>query len=252
MVFRGYIVPPGVGSGGAIDLSTQTLLIPVEFPDPEPLPATFIGGFTTCRVTLLGLYETPEDLDEDERHRREIEAYHTLYTYAAQFVRSGDTADVELVMGPDVGETPTRGAEEGDFDALLVPNPINTLSRILVPVRDRTFAESIGDFVGTLDEHDILHTTLFHVAEAEEGVEEGARLLASVRDELADAGVPGTSIDTEVRVSDDPAFPIGEAASGYDLIIMGETEASGYERVFGRTYESVADATDLPIVVVRE
>lgn len=235
-------------------MSQKRLLIPVEFPDPEPLPTTFVGGFTTCKVILLGVYEMPPDVDPDERHRREIEAYHGLYSLANQFVRRGDTAAVELAMGEDVADAPSRVAEERDVNAVLIPNPITSLGRMLLPIREREFAAPIADFVGTLDPENVIHTTLLHVTDDETAVEEGEELLADVKRHLVDAGFPEVSIDRDVVVSDDPSFAISQAARDHDLIIMGETEteAPPVRRVFGRTYDSIAEQTDHPVVVVRK
>ncbi|WP_327053541.1 universal stress protein [Halomicrococcus gelatinilyticus] len=102
-----------------------TVLIPVEFPDPDPLPSTFIDGLTACKVVLLGAYELSPDVDPDDRQRKEV-------------------------------------------------------------------------------------------------------------------------------VSDDPSFEIGQAMRDYDLLVMGETQESPLERVFGRTYESTAEQTHRPIIVVQE
>ncbi|MFC4358314.1 universal stress protein [Halobium salinum] len=233
-------------------MTEETLLIPVEFPDPMALPSTFVSGFTDCRVLLVGVYETPDDIDPDERQRREIEAYNTLYSYANQFVRAGDVAEVELVMGEDVADAPSRIAEERDVDALLVPNPITALDDVLISVRDPEFVDPIGRFVGMLDEDVLLHSTLFSAAESEAAVEEKRGLLGELEDRMVEAGFNRTTIDAEVAVSDDPPFAISEAARDHDLIIMGETQDSEFERVFGATYQSIADETDHPIVVVRK
>lgn len=233
-------------------MDTQCLLIPLEFPDPDPLPSTFVGGFTTCEITLLGLYELPDDIDPDERQRREVEAYHFLYSLANDFVRSGDIANVELEVGTDLADKPTEIAEERDLEAVLVPNPITSLGRVLVAVRDQEFAEPIADFVGTLDAENIIHTKLLHVADSEADVAEGEALLSRVRDHIVDAGYPEVSTESEVVVSDDPSFAISQAARNYDLIVMGETEESSRERIFGKTYNSIADQTDEPVVVVRK
>ncbi|MFC6723811.1 hypothetical protein ACFQE1_05340 [Halobium palmae] len=232
-------------------MTRETLLIPVEFPDPTPLPSTFVGGFTSCKVLLVGVYELPADTDSDERQRREIEAYNTLYSYANQFVRAGDTAEVELVMGEDVGDTPSRIAEERDVDALLVPNPITTLDDVLVAVRDPEFVEPISEFVNLLDQEIVLHASLFSVAETQEGTGEKRELLNELRRRMVDAGFNETAIDVEVAVSDDPPFAISEAARDHDVVILGETQDPDFERVFGDTYRSIADETELPIVVVR-
>lgn len=232
-------------------MDSPTLLIPIDFPNPDPLPSSFVGGFTSCEVILLGIDEVPPEQDADERQRREVEVNYKLYSLAHQFVRSGETAEVELVMGQDVETTPTAVAEERDVDALLVPNPITHLGRVLIAAQDETFADSIERFVGTLDEDIIHHLTLLSVTESEDtgGKED---MLASLKDRLVDAGYSWFSIDTKVEVSDDPPYAISQAAGGHDLIIMGETAEPAFERVFGKTYESIAEQTDLPIVVLRE
>lgn len=154
-------------------------------------------------------------------------------------------------MGQDLEAIPTAVAEERDVNALLVPNPITHLGRVLIAVRDETFAPSIEQFVETLDEEIIHDLTLLTVTDSEETEAEEA-LLSSLKDQLVEAGFSKFSIDTEVVVSDDPSFAISQAAGGHDIIVMGETEESTYERVFGKTYESIADQTDIPVVVLRE
>lgn len=235
----------------AIKVAAPTILIPIEFPDPDPLPSSFINGFTSCKVILLGLYETPADIDGEERQRRTVEANYTLYSLAHQFVQSGAPAEVELAMGQDLDTTPTTVAEERDVDALLVPNPITNLGRVLIAVRDETFAEPVERFVGTLNQDATQHLTLLTVTDSEPTDDEEA-VLSSLRDRLSEAGFSKFAVETEVVVSDDPAFAISEAARSHDLIIMGETEQPAVERVFGKTYELVAESTHHPVVVLRE
>lgn len=233
-------------------MASQTVLIPIEFPDPDPLPSTFIEGLTNSKVILLGVYESSPDWSSDERQRRKIEANRVLYNIAADFVHSGEIAEVELVMEEDVGDAPTTVAEERGVDALLVPNPITTLGHVLVAIREEKFAQPIIDFVCSLNRDTLLHTQLLHVAESEDDVESGEQLLSEVKRQLVEEGYSQTGIDTEVVVSDDPPFAISRAASDNDVIVMGETQSSATERVFGKTYDSIAEQTELPIIVVRD
>ena len=232
-------------------MSTPTLLIPIEFPNPDPLPSSFVSGLTSCEVTLLGLYETPSDTDAEERKRRSIEANYYLYSVAHQFIQHGAGADVGLVMDEDLEMTATTIAEERNLDAVLVPNPITNLGRVLIAVRDETFVEPVERFVATLDEDVIQHLTLVSVTEAEQvGTKEA--LLSGLRDRLTDAGFSRFRIDTDVVISGDPPFAISQAAQSHDLIVMGETKQDSRERVFGKTYDSVAESTHHPVVVLRE
>lgn len=233
-------------------MASQTVLIPIEFPDPNPLPSTFVQGLTSCKVILLGVYELPAETSSDERQRREIDAYQSLYTMAASFVREGDTAEIELAMGEDVDDAPTTVAENRDVDALLAPNPITSLGHILIALREKKFKQPITDFVDALNEEVLLHTTLFHVVDTEDDVEAGEQLLAEVSDHLIEEGFSRASLDTEVVVSDDAPWAISQASRNEDLLVMGETQDPTFERVFGKTYEAIAEQTDCPIIVVRE
>lgn len=233
-------------------MASPSVVIPIKFPDPDPLPSTFIDCLTSCKVILLGVYELPADVTPDERQRREIEAYQSLYTLAASFVRQGEAAEVELALGQDVANAPTTVAEARDVDALLVPNPIMSLGHVLIALRQGKFARPIVEFVSAVNQDVLLHVTLFHVAETEADVDAGEQLLSDVRQQLVEAGFSQASIDTEVVVSDDAPFAISQAARNDDLIVMGETQVPEFERVFGKTYESIAEESELPVLVVRE
>ncbi|MBX0296346.1 universal stress protein [Haloarcula nitratireducens] len=203
-------------------------------------------------MILLGVYELPADTSADERQRREVEAYRSLYTSASSFVQQGETAEVELTMGTDVEDAPMTVAEDRDVDALLVPNPITTLDHLLVALRENKFRQPITDLLDAINEEVLLRTTLFHVAESEDDVAAGEQLLNETRDHLVQEGFSRPSIDTEVEVSDDPAFSISQAARSEDLIVLGETQEATPERVFGKTYDQIAERTDSPILIVRE
>jgi hypothetical protein len=45
---------------------------------------------------------------------------------------------------------------------------------------------------------------------------------------------------------------LNQAAASHDLVVMGETQDPSFASVFGDAYQRVADATDHPVIVVRE
>lgn len=233
------------------------LLIPVQFPDPElyPYPDTIVEGLAGFEIVLLGYYEVPEGSDPVRvRSEHETEAEGALYDMAAAFSKAGAPTDVELHFGHADDERGIRDriAERTDLDGVFVPNPISTLGKVLVPLRDARNAERVVEFVGTLDEYTILDIELLHVVPDEAGVEDGRAMLRNVRDRLVDRGFPAAEVEVTVEVDADPAFSIGNRARRHDLVVMGETEQLDLEeRIFGRTYETVADRTDVPIIVLR-
>lgn len=47
------------------------------------------------------------------------------------------------------------------------------------------------------------------------------------------------------------AFELSQAASGYDLIVLGETERDLGDRIFGPVGEYIVDEQDVPVLILR-
>ncbi|PSQ42583.1 hypothetical protein BRD17_08315 [Halobacteriales archaeon SW_7_68_16] len=223
----------------------RTIVVPFAFPDPEPLPESLIETLRPLDVVLFAHHDpdgTTEAMDEATFER---EAKATLYETAADLVRSGGDADIQLFYGPDEDVRDRMAA-----DAILVPRPVTTVGRFLVPLRDDRTAGQVADLVGDLSPDAVAHLTLLHVVDDEEAVDEGDRLLRDAMGDLREAGISQAAIDTDVIVDDDAPEVIARESNDYDAIVMGET-AEDADRDLGRTYDRVAAASDRPVIVVR-
>lgn len=68
---------------------------------------------------------------------------------------------------------------------------------------------------------------------------------------LVDAGFPELRIGRDVRTGTDVAFELSQAARGYDLIVLCETEQDLGDRIFGPVGEYIVDERDIPVIILR-
>lgn len=231
-------------------MTSYRILIPVEFPEPDVLPASLVAALTGNEVVLLGWWD-PEDGHptgtSEAEFRRTVQAH--LHEEAARLLREGTDVTVDVHPGDDERSVRQRIAAVEDVDAVFVPGEMGTFGRLLIPVRDDRSADRIASFLTALDLSAVIHVTLFHVAE--DDPEDARAMLSSVGDRIEDAGVPGVSIDVEVTTDRDPGFAIAKRARSYDAVLMGQTEESVVDGIFGPTYDRVSDQADVPVVVLR-
>jgi len=239
-------------------MSTDTVLIPVVFPDPgiTPLHDSFVRELRGFEVTLLGYWEVGDGQSPEEtRDAHETEAEATLYDLASQFSREGIPTDVQLQFGPageEEREFREHVADQTHASAILLSESPTLLRRVLVAVRDENDEARLAELTGALDPETTLRVELYHAAENDEAAARGEELLGEMRQTLHEQGFSDVDLATTVEVTDDPAFGIAQRAREYELVVLGETAQLDVEdRVFGETYEYVAERTDVPILLGR-
>lgn len=239
-------------------MPTDTVLIPVVFPDPEitPLHDSFVRELRGFEVTLFGYWEVEDGESLDEaRDAHETAAEATLYDLASQFSREGIPTDVQLQFG-------RAGEEEREFrehiadqihaSAILLSESSTLLRRVLVAIRDEDDGAQLTELTGALDPETTLRVELYHAAESDGAVTHAEEFLAGMRETLHEQGFSDVDLTTTVEVTDDPAFSIAQRARDYELVVLGETAQLDIEdRVFGETYEYIAEQTDVPILLGR-
>jgi nucleotide-binding universal stress UspA family protein len=68
---------------------------------------------------------------------------------------------------------------------------------------------------------------------------------------MRDHGLDPSLLDLSTLAADDPADAIVDQAEAYDLVVLGETEPSVREILFGTVPEQIVTTTDVPVIVVR-
>lgn len=242
-------------SGNTPDVTDQTLVVPIHFPEPEITPisdttAETLAGFD---VVLFGYWATEEE-PATARETNEPAAKGVLYEAAATLSRAGAVTDVRLDFGPE-SERPSRQealAAEIDADGVLLPARLPALRELLVPVRDSRQRDAILDVVSAFDPDHLIEVHLYHATEEESAVSDKEAMLRELRSELVTRRFPEAVVTMDVEVTDDTLYSVGQQARNYEVTVVGGTEEhDAADRIFGPASEYVLAESDSPVLVVR-
>ena len=201
-------------------------------------------------LVLLGYPVLPDQTPVGQaRMGFEEQAQSKLADLAGAF-EQGASVETRLVFIHEADKTVRRVAAETDSTAVLLPNPTSAVERILAAVRGAVPVERITTLGAALAGGDV-ELTVFHVGADPAAQDVGRQLLRAAADLLVDAGVGPDSIRQESVVSDAPIRAIAERAGDYDLVVMGESDPTLLERIFGAETEQVAALSVEPVLVVR-
>jgi len=230
----------------------DTILVPFELPDPEPISSVLIEDLSSLDVVLLGHYDVPEQTpSESAREQFETEATETLEELAEPFRRAGASVRTRLEFGKDRAAAIDRVAIEEDCVAELDPAPTEGVDRILVPIPDVAEFDHLPRFVDLLCEESTNEITLFHVVEGTEARKRGEAIASETRDGMIEAGFDPEYVDTRVSEEGSHDDEIIRVASEYDAVVMYEAESRLGDRIFGTLPDRIRDATGDPVIIVR-
>lgn len=229
-----------------------TILVPIDLSSEERPPPELLALLDPAEIVLVGWYPVPDQTAleqmQDEHGAAAIDRIETL---AAEFPDKGTSVETLVVFTHDRGETVDRVAEEYGCEAVLVPRDLETVDRILVPIRGEVNLGAILSFVGSLLDESSASVTLFHAVSEDEESGVGEVLLRGAKAELIDDGVDSERIETVVSSSGEPVERIVEASGEHDVLIIGETEPSLVESILGDIPTRIIDRVERPVLVVR-
>lgn len=232
-----------------------TVLVFVEFPDPEFPTGGFLDHLAYPDAKLVGCYHLDDDepvQDAQAEHAEEFTA--ELKTQAEKFEQRGVRTEYDLIFDQNPIETRQRTAQSDDVDAILIPGGVNTLGKVLIATRHtRNAEEKMANLLGIIDRNDLISVDLVHIADPDdpEGEEKGEQILKEMTSILIEEDIPSVHINREVRTEKDVAFELNQAARNYDLVVMGETKQDAGDKVFGPVGQYIVDEQDVPVLIVR-
>lgn len=137
------------------------------------------------------------------------------------------------------------------MEAVLLSRPSYRMERVLVAVREPSLGREIVDFVAAMLLDRTRRVELLRVVE-EEDAPRARRAMLELEERLLSAtGLDPETVRARIEVGADPAGILLEAAGDHDLIVIGETEPTMRERMFGDFARRLADGAELPVLVVR-
>jgi len=231
----------------------SSILVPVDVSVSEPPDRAILDLLKPVNVVVLGYYPVPQQtapahLKEDH----EADAAARLDDIVTEFDSTGHEVEGVLVFTQDRQDTIDRIADQHDCDAVLVPGEIETIERILVPLRGDVNLERIVSLVGNLVGASDATVTLFHSVPDETDPSQGEFILRGAADRLSEEGVSRDRIEWKLSESGEPKAGILELAGDHDLIILGETEPSLRDRIIGTVLTPILDELEQPAIVVRD
>lgn len=234
---------------------TPRLLVPVDVSVDDAPGGRLADVLPGVDIVLLGYFPVPDQsLPAQIKLTRGDEAAAQLEKVAEGMagVDGVGIVETELVFTHDRQDPIDRIADDRGCDAVLAPGSggANGIERILVPLRDDRNLDRIVAFAGSVARDSEASITLFHAA-TDDGTD-GEKLLAAAADRLVADGLERSQIDREIGDGDGGNAGIAELGVEFDLIVLGETEPSLRERIFGSIPTKIANRTDNPVVVVRD
>jgi nucleotide-binding universal stress UspA family protein len=229
----------------------DTILIPLELPDPEPLSPVLVKDLSTLEVVILGHYDLPEQTPvSSAREQFGDSAQATINEVAEPFAEAGASVRTRLVFGKNRAAAIEQVAAEEDCVAELDPAPTDDIGRILVPLPDIAELNHLPTFIRVLCEDSTGQITLFHVVEGEEERKQGEAVVTETRDRLIADGFDPDAVDTRVVEGDEHDDEILRVAAEYDAVVMYEAESRLGDRIFGTLPDRIASETGDPVIVV--
>lgn len=230
----------------------STILVPVDVSEPTTLTQGVADLLDSVNVVLLGYFTVPDQtVPAQLKDTRAEQAEERLAETAAQFSRGNGTLTTKLVFTHDRQDPIDRIAAQHGCDAVLIPGDANGVDRILVPLRgDRNLDRILGVVESVLRNSEAT-VTLSHTVETDGERSRGESLLEKAATRLLEAGVERGRIDSRISESDDVPSDIIDASNQFDLLVLGETEPSLRERIFGARLQKIATEGNNPTLVVR-
>lgn len=230
---------------------THRVLVPFELPDAEPLPSVLLETLTTSAVVVVGHYGLPEQTPPTAaRDQFEAAAQAELEELAAPFEQAEIPVETRLVFGKARNKTIDRVAVEENCDVILTPGHATAIDQLFVPLRGEANFARILSFVSELLAATDATVTLYHQADESDRLP-GEEILADATDQLRDAGIAAAQISRRLADEGEIGQSIIDLAADYDLLVLGETEPSLTDRIFGTVPAQVTADTDDPAFVVR-
>jgi len=231
----------------------SSILVPVDVSGDDLLTQPLIDLCRSVDVVLLGYYPVPDQVAPAQlRQDHESEATETLAGMADEFRASGINVIDVLVFTHDRTDTIDRVADEYGCDAVLALSEVESIERVLVPVRGDTNLERIVSLLADVMRMSDVSVTFFHSVVEDSDPSHGEFLVRGAVDRLEEAGIDRERIDWQLSDEESPHDRIIELAREYDLLVLGETKPSLGERILGTVPTRIVDEVDKPAFIVRD
>jgi len=234
-------------------ITDPTLLVPVDASDPDEPALELVELLRPLRVVVLGYYPVPDQAAPQQiSDEYEAAAKTALEESARRFADAGADVESVLVFTRDQVQTVDRVANEYGCDAVLTTGAVESLTRVLVSLKNEQNMFHVLEVVRLVMEAGDPEVTLFHADSVERGSAKSELYLRGATDWLTEQGLDRDAITWVEPTADTQESELFELAETHDFVVMGESEPDVRERVVGGLTNRVRDRTGKPVLTVRK
>lgn len=230
------------------------ILLSFELPDGDRMTESLAADLADMEIVALGHFGLPEQTPpEVGRDQFLDEAEAALTDRIRPLTDRGASVETRIVFGRARDKTIDRVAVEEGCGVIVTPGTEDAsgIDRVLVPVRGAENFADVLSFAAALALDCDAELVVFHQTE-ETDRQPGEELLADAVERLTAEGVPRERISTELAEGDDVQRAIVDRTAAFDAVVLGESEPSLRDRVFGSRLAGVTLDADRPTFVVRD
>lgn len=231
----------------------STILISIDVSTNSQPAQSIVDLCRSVDVVLIGYYPAQEETTPTQGRRdRESEATSAVKEIADTLRDDGVDVTETLVFTYYRQDSIDYAAKKYGCDAVLTLGEAECIERILVPIRGDTNLERIIGLLGAAMRGSDASATFFHCIMENSDPTHGEFLVRGAADRLSQAGIDRDRIDWQLSNDDSPEEEIIRLGEKHDLLVLGETEPSLRDRIFGSVPTRIVDEVDTPAFVVRD
>ena len=227
------------------------VLLPVELPEPSPLPRSLLSAVEPVEVMVLGFKRVPEQTaPEQGREEWGDEAREALEALVEDASDAGFEIASDLVATADLSRSLGQYMREAGCQAVLLARPTERIERLLVPVLAEDQANPrLATMVYDLTRPRAIGVQIVAMVTDDDRARAG-EVSRAVTARLVQAGVARGSIRSEIVETDDVIEAIARCRRGDELVILNESRDRGREQLLAALQRKLEDEVESPTLVV--
>lgn len=237
--------------------SLDKLLVPIDVSDSVSLSERLIEVLQSSDVVLLGYWPIPDQSSADQaRDQFGEEADQRLQGVADQFTTQGINFQSRVAFTKDRRQLIDSAANGYECQSVLLPGTETVSSgpkRAIVLVKPNADLNRLVTTLGALFAETNVEIFLFHAAGTKNKhfYDATEYMLRGLADRLSELGIDANRIEWEQTTGGDRLDRILSRVPDFDFVVLGESNPSIRERIFGTVQASVSEEIDNPQLTIR-
>lgn len=237
------------------DLLKPRILLPIEVPDPKPIPTALLQAFNELELFVLGYRLVPEQTSPEQSEAEFSEEEKAKFEEVLDDLRDFDiNIETEVAFTPDLAQSLDRHIRDNNCHSILTAKPISSVERLLVPIYSKSqINPNLATILYDLALSSELPVSLAVVTSEEQESEEQEKA-EELEDyavaKLEEVGLGSDRIRSSRVNVNDIAEAVARLSGADDLVILSEAESTDRSSFFNTLHDDIEEAVSCPVLVV--